>query len=86
VLDWLPTLVELAGGPKGNALNERIMTGSYPGTVKIKLDGVSQADYLAGKSEKSARDTLFYFTGPQPSAVRTRTVSPTTPWLARICL
>src|SRR5215211_5823463 len=26
-LDWLPTLVEIAGGPKGNALNEQIMAG-----------------------------------------------------------
>ena len=30
-LDWLPTLVEIAGGPKGNALNEQIMAGQYPG-------------------------------------------------------
>jgi arylsulfatase A-like enzyme len=69
-LDWLPTLVEAAGGPKGNALNERIMAGNYPGIVKTKLDGTSQFDYLTGKSEKSARDTFFYYTGPQPSAVR----------------
>src|SRR5829696_4335376 len=69
-LDWLPTLVEIAGGPKGNALNEQVMAGSYPGIVKTKLDGVSQADYLTGKSDKSARDTFFYYTGAQPSAVR----------------
>ncbi len=69
-LDWLPTLVNIAGGPKGNALNERIMTGSYPGIAKTKLDGVDQAEYLSGRSEKSARDTFFYYTGAQPSAVR----------------
>ena len=69
-LDWLPTLVNIAGGPKGNALNERIMAGRYPGIVKTKLDGVDQRDYLEGTSEKSAREVFFYYTGSQPSAVR----------------
>ena len=45
-LDWLPTLVEIAGGPKGNDLKEQIMAGKYPGIVKTKLDGVNQLDYL----------------------------------------
>ena len=65
-LDWLPTLVEIAGGDKGDALNKRIMAGSYPGIVKTKLDGVNQIDYLTGKSEKSARDTFFYYSSAAP--------------------
>ena len=69
-LDWLPTFVEIGGGAKGNTLNEQIMAGNYPGIVKTKLDGVNQIDYLTGKSEKSARDVFFYYTGSQPSAVR----------------
>ena len=69
-LDWLPTLVNIAGGPKGNALNAQIMAGTYPGIRKTKLDGVDQADYLEGRSEKSAREVFFYYTGSQPSAVR----------------
>ena len=69
-LDWLPTLVNIAGGAKGNALNERIMAGNYPGIVKTKLDGVDQTEYLTGRSEKSARDTFFYYSGKDPSAVR----------------
>ena len=69
-LDWLPTLVNIAGGDKGDALNQRIMAGSYPGIVKTKLDGVNQTEYLAGRSEKSARDTFFYYSGKDPSAVR----------------
>lgn len=69
-LDWVPTLVNIAGGKKGNELNEQIMAGNYPGIVKNKLDGVDQTDYLTGKSDKSARETFFYYTGPQPSAVR----------------
>ncbi len=69
-LDWLPTLVEIAGGAKGNALNEQIMSGRYPGIAKTKLDGVNQLDYLTGKSQKSARDVFFYYSGSHPSAVR----------------
>jgi arylsulfatase len=69
-LDWVPTLVEIAGGPKGDELNKQIMGGKYKGIVKTKLDGFSQVDYLTGKSEKSARDTFFYYMGHIPSAVR----------------
>jgi arylsulfatase A-like enzyme len=69
-LDWVPTLVNIAGGDKGDALNRRIMAGSYPGIVKTKLDGFDQTEYLAGRSEKSARDVFFYYSGKDPSAVR----------------
>ena len=68
--DWLPTFVEIAGGPKGNDLNKQIKAGKYPGIVKTMLSGVNQLDYLTGKSPKSARDTFFYYGGPVPSAVR----------------
>jgi len=68
--DWMPTFVEIAGGAKGEDLNKQIMAGKYPGIVKTKLNGVNQLDYLTGKSEKSARDTFFYYGGPVPSAVR----------------
>ena len=33
-LDWLPTLVEIAGGPKGDGLKKQIEAGQYPGIVK----------------------------------------------------
>jgi arylsulfatase A-like enzyme len=69
-LDWLPTFVEIAGGAKGNDLKKQIEAGQYQGIVKTTLDGVNQIDYLTGKSEKSARDTFFYYTGAHPSAVR----------------
>jgi arylsulfatase A-like enzyme len=69
-LDWLPTLVEIAGGPKGNDLKAQIEKGAYKGIVKTTLDGVNQIDYLTGKSDKSARDVFFYYAGPRPSAVR----------------
>ncbi|UQE03018.1 arylsulfatase [Bradyrhizobium japonicum] len=69
-LDWLPTFVSIAGGAKGDALKKRIEAGQYPGIVKTTLDGVDQTEYLSGRSEKSARDTFFYYSGKDPSAVR----------------
>ena len=69
-LDWLPTFVNIAGGAKGDALKKRIEAGQYPGIVKTTLDGVDQTEYLSGRSEKSARDTFFYYSGKDPSAVR----------------
>jgi arylsulfatase A-like enzyme len=69
-LDWLPTLVDIAGGSKGNDLKAEIEKGAYPGIVKTTLDGVNQRDYLEGKSDKSARDTFFYYSDDHPSAVR----------------
>ena len=69
-LDWMPTLVDIAGGPKGDGLRAQIEAGSYPGIVKTTLDGFDQRDYLEGKSDKSARDVFFYFSGATPSAVR----------------
>lgn len=43
-LDWLPTFVEIAGGPKGDALKKQIEAGQYPGIVKTTLDGVNQIE------------------------------------------
>jgi len=69
-LDWMPTFVEIAGGPKGDGLKKQIEAGQYPGIVKTTLDGVNQIDYLTGKSQKSAREVFYYFSGATPSAVR----------------
>jgi arylsulfatase len=69
-LDWLPTFVGIAGGPQGDGLKKQIEAGQYPGIVKTTLDGFDQRDYLEGKSEKSARDYFFYYSGSTPAAVR----------------
>ena len=69
-LDWLPTLVDIAGGPKGDGLKKKIEAGEYPGIVKTTLDGFDQRDFLEGKADKSARDVFFYYSGATPSAVR----------------
>ena len=93
-LDWVPTLVDIAGGPKGDGLKKQIEAGKYPGIVKTTLDGVNQRDYLEGKSDKSARDYFFYYSGATPSAVRYKnwkfyyTMSQPGPagWSCRSCL
>src|SRR5689334_5056416 len=69
-LDWLPTLVDIAGGPKGDELKKQIEGGKYTGIVKTTLDGFNQRAYLEGVSDKSARDVFFYYSGATPSAVR----------------
>jgi arylsulfatase A-like enzyme len=69
-LDWLPTFVDIAGGPKADGLKKQIEAGQYPGIVKTTLDGVNQREHLEGKSPKSARDYFFYYSGATPSAVR----------------
>ena len=66
----MPTLVDIAGGPKGDGLKKQIEAGGYAGIVKTTLDGVDQRDYLEGKTEKSARDVFFYYSSSHPSAVR----------------
>ena len=67
--DWLPTFVEIAGGPKGNDLNKQIMEGKYDGIKKTMLAGINQLSYLQGKSQ-SNRDYFFYYQGHIPSALR----------------
>ena len=79
-LDWLPTLVNIAGGAKGDALKKRIEAGQYPGIVKTTLDGVDQTEYLSGRSEKSARDTFFYYSGNDRRRFATRTGRCTSRW------
>ena len=69
-LDWVPTFVDIAGGPKGDGLKEKIESGTYPGIVKTTLDGHNQVDYLTGKSATAASDVFFYYSGKDPSAVR----------------
>jgi arylsulfatase A-like enzyme len=69
-LDWVPTLVDVAGGPKGDELKKKIEAGQYEGIVKTTLDGFDQRDYLEGNAEKSAREVFFYYSGATPSAVR----------------
>ena len=61
-LDWLPTFVDIAGGPKGDGLKKQIEAGAYPGIVKTTLDGVDQTRLPAGQDgEVGARHLLLLF-------------------------
>lgn len=59
-LDWLPTLVALAGDPD---IKEKLLKGYKVGkkTFKIHLDGYNMLAYLTGKESKSPRQEFFYF-------------------------
>ena len=69
-LDWMPTFVQVAGGPSGEGLKKKIESGTYPGITKTTLDGVNQIAYLTGQTNQSAREVFYYFSGATPSAVR----------------
>ena len=64
-LDWLPTFVEIAGGPKGDGLKKQIEAGKYPGIVKTTLDGVNQIDYTLA-TRKPAKITSLAAVGDTP--------------------
>ena len=64
-LDWVPTLVEIAGGPKGDGLKQQIEAGQYPGIVRTTLDGVNQGEYLPA-SRRSRRAILLLLFGQGP--------------------
>jgi arylsulfatase len=75
--DWVPTLVNIAGGPKGDGLKKRSRLG-YPGIVD-HIDGVDQRDYLKERWREIGRQRLLL---PHwaPSAVRYRTGSSISRW------
>ena len=74
-LDWVPTFVDIAGGPKGDDLKKQIEAGKYPGIVKTTLDGFDQRAYLEGTSEHSARDISSTIRAQRPRRCAGRTGS-----------
>ena len=78
-LDWVPTLVDIAGGPKGDGLKTQIEAGSYPGIVKTTLDGFDQRAYLEGSSENPRAITSSISPGRPRPRCATRTGRCTTP-------
>jgi arylsulfatase A-like enzyme len=59
-LDWLPTLLAMAGEPD---IVEKCKQGHRAGqkTFKVHLDGYNLLPYLTGQEEKSPRQGFFYF-------------------------
>ena len=72
-LDWLPTFVEVAGGPKGDGLKKEIEQGAYPGIVKTTLDGVNQmtTSQASPTNRRGRCSTISLGRRPRPSATRT---------------
>jgi arylsulfatase A-like enzyme len=59
-LDWLPTLLAVAGEP---SIKDKVLNG-YPAagkTFRTHLDGYNQLPYLTGQQIRSARKEFFYF-------------------------
>jgi arylsulfatase len=60
-LDWLPTLMAVAGDPD---IKDKLVRGGHQAagkTFKIHLDGYNQLPHLTGQQERSARKDYFYF-------------------------
>ncbi len=68
-LDWLPTLLAIAGEPD---IKEKLLKGHKAGkkTFKVHLDGYNLLPYLTGQRAKSARQEFFYFTDDGDLALR----------------
>jgi hypothetical protein len=69
-LDWLPTPGRHRRRTHRRWAKEADRGWAVPGIVKTTLDSFDQRDHLEGKSEKSAHDVFFYYSGSTPSAVR----------------
>ena len=67
--DVYATLAAAAGLPN---LKEELLTGKKMGemTYKVHLDGYNQLDLWTGKSEKSARNEIFYYDETDLMALR----------------
>jgi arylsulfatase len=59
-LDWMPTLLALAGAPD---VPQKLLTGYKLGdmTYKVHLDGFNFVPYLTGQAPKGPRESFFYF-------------------------
>ena len=60
-LDWLPTLVNIAGGPKGNELKATIETGAYPASSRRRSTASISATTSKGSRTIRARHILLLF-------------------------
>ncbi len=63
-LDWLPTLLAIAGDTE---VNDKLLKGYKVGdmTYKVHLDGYNLIPYLNGKVEKSERNSFIYINDDQ---------------------
>jgi len=59
-MDWFPTLAALAGD---DSIKDKLLTGHQAGdkSFRVHLDGYNILPMLTGKTDKSGRDEIFYF-------------------------
>ena len=73
-LDWVPTLVEIAGGPKGDGLKQQIEAGQYPGHRQDDARWRQSARLSGGQvGEVGARLLLLLSRARRPRRCATRT-------------
>ena len=83
-LDWLPTLVEIAGGPKGNELTKQIQSWVVQGHREDEARRLQPARLSHRASQRHRRATRSSTTWAQfRRQCATRTISSTTPCPAR---
>ena len=56
-LDWVPTFVDIAGGPKGDDLNKQIQAGKYPGIAQDHARRLRPAG-LPGRHRRDNRPVM----------------------------
>ena len=69
-LDWLPTLVDIAGGAKGNELKQQIEAGSIPGSSRRRWTASISATIWKASRTKSRAIPSSTTRAREPSAVR----------------
>ena len=70
-LDWLPTLVDIAGGPKGDELKAADRgRARIPASSRRRSTASTSVPISKARRRSSARDVFFYYSGSTPSAVR----------------
>ncbi len=60
-MDWMPTLLAVAGEPDIKAKLKKGGVKAINRTYKVHLDGYNFLPYLTGKEEKGPRKEIFYF-------------------------
>ena len=80
-LDWVPTLVDIAGGPKGDGLKKQIERGANT-RASSRPRSMAMTSAITLKASRSTRPVTFSSTIPahNPPLSGTRTGSSTTRW------
>ena len=79
-LDWLPTLVDIAGGAKANDLKAQIEKGQYPGSSRRRSTvSISGLTWKANRKSRPATPSSITRARTRPRSA-TRTGSSTSRW------